>query len=424
MSEHSSFVEIASDQLSARATDHGAYDVAVVGGGHSGLATALSLAHAAPGPRPGSRIAMIGPKAASPGAADTRTVALFGPSLALLGRLGVLAALERTCAPITGIRLVDDTGGLLRAPEMLFRPEEIGLDRFGLNVPNGLLVDLLEAAVADAPAIARIEASVVAVEIGPDAVHLTLGDGGTMRARLAVAADGRHSRTRETAGLTVRTWDYEQAAIVTRFTHSRPHGGISSEVHRGNGPCTVVPLPGNESSLVWVERPAVARRLAELGDDAFRAALDRALLGLAGRITTVAPRRAIALTGLKPARFGQRRVALVGEAAHVFPPIGAQGLNLGLRDAASLADAIAEHGTADVGTDRVLAAYDADRQVDVGTRALGVDLLGRSLTSPNPLLGLARGLGLQIAHSVPPLRRAMIAAGMRPVGRLPVLMRQ
>ena len=133
------------------------FDAAVVGGGPAGLAAALALVTAAPR----LRVAMIGPRVVTPGAADTRTMALFGPSLALLGRLGILPALDAQCATITGIRLIDDTGGLLRAPETLFRAHEIGLDRFGLNVPNGLLVDLLEAAIAGNPAITRIDSAPV-----------------------------------------------------------------------------------------------------------------------------------------------------------------------------------------------------------------------------------------------------------------------
>jgi 2-octaprenyl-6-methoxyphenol hydroxylase len=324
------------------------------------------------------------------------------------------------------VRIADDRGGLVRAPEMLFTAAEIGLTHLGVNVPNPPLLAALEAAARRADRITRIEtAAATALQPMPDSVHLILAEGGNVEAGLAVAADGRASKAPAAAGIEVRAWSYPQTAVVTSFGHSRPHHDTVNELHRQTGPLTTVPLPGLRSALVWVEAPEEARRLAGLGDAAFAAELEERLQGVLGSIGEVAPRAVYPLAGQRAERMGARRIALVGEAAHVVPPIGAQGLNLGLRDAATLADCVSEAKARgeDIGGEAMLAAYDRARRLDVLGRSLSIDLLNRSLlTSLLPVEAL-RTLAVHTLAGVPRLRRLFMQEGAGVAGPLPSLMR-
>lgn len=389
----------------------------VVGTGPTGLATALALA------RCGVETLLAGPVPAAPRA---RTAALFSGSIELLRNLGVFAACADGSAAIKGIRLIDDTGGLLRAPEALFTAADSGLDVLGYNIPNSVLLAALRSAVDREPRIRMVTTrAVTALEPGADMVTAHLAEGGTLTASLAVAADGRQSLCRTAAGIGTRSWTYPQTAVVALFEHTRPHRNISTELHRRPGPLTAVPMPGMSSSLVWVEEPGRAEALMALDEAAFRAELERHLKGLLGRIGPVKARAAFPLGVVTADRFAARRVALVGEAAHVIPPIGAQGLNLGMRDVAMLADAIGDAVAAgrDPGSDDVLASYDAARRSDIGTRTLAVDLLNRTLISGLLPADLLRGFGLHALNRIAPLRHAMVRQGLQPSGPLPRLMR-
>jgi 2-octaprenyl-6-methoxyphenol hydroxylase len=359
-------------------------------------------------------------------APDNRTAALFAGSIELLKNCGAWETIAPHSAPITAIRIIDDTGALLRSPEVLFTAAEVGLDVFGRNVPNGALVTgLLEAASASGSNVTvHATRGIVGLDIGPDAVTLTSEEGERFEASLVAAADGRGSICRTAAGIKTRTWRYEQAAVATTFRHARPHRDVSTEFHRPSGPFTTVPLPGFASSLVWVERPEEAKRLAALDEASFRMALEERLQGLLGSVGEIGPRAVFPLSGLTAETFGQNRVALVGEAGHVIPPIGAQGLNLGLRDAAALADCVAESLAAgrDPGKAETLAAYSAQRRPDVTSRIHTIDVLNRSLISELVPVHLARGLGLVALRSFGPLRRLAIREGLQPSRALPSLL--
>lgn len=382
----------------------------VVGAGPAGIATALALGHA------GCDVTLAAPRP-PPGAADTRTAALFAGSINLLKNLGAWQHIAPASAPISAIRIVDDTGALLRAPEVVFTAAEVGLDTFGWNVPNRALVTGLLAAVDRAQSrVRRHETTGIAgVEIEDDRVVLVSNEGVTLEAKLVAGADGRNSICRAAAGIGTRTWSYDQAAIACSFRHARAHNDISTEFHRPCGPFTTVPLPGRASSLVWVDRPAEAQRLMSFDDDAFQAAIESRLQGLLGTVSDVGPRTVFPLSGLTADTFASNRVALIGEAAHVIPPIGAQGLNLGLRDAATLADCVADATSrgCDPGATDVLAAYSRRRHPDIGARVTTVDVLNRSLLSTMLPIRLARGLGLIALKSFGPLRRAAIREGLQ-----------
>jgi 2-octaprenyl-6-methoxyphenol hydroxylase len=395
--------------------------IAVVGAGPGGLATALALSAL------GAEVVVAGPPY-EPGRAraDRRTTALLRGSVEFLRNLGAWDQCADQSAPLEAIRVVDDRGGLLRAPEVLFRAEEVGLASFGANLPNAVLTAALDAAARRQRTIAFVDtAAVTKVEISETGVRLQLAEGGCMSARLAVAADGRHSLVRKAAGIATRTWDHGQAAIAASFVHTRPHNGITTELHRQSGPLTTVPLPGSASSLVWVEAAHEAGRIAGLDDDAFLAALEERLHGLLGSLRDATPRAVHPLTGLHAGRMGQDRVALIGEAGHVLPPIGAQGLNLGLRDAAALAECVADARSRgeDVGGTATLEAYHRARAADVLSRTVSVELLNRSLLLDFLPVQALRGLGLHLLANVAPLRRLAMRGGLEPAGALPRLMR-
>jgi 2-octaprenyl-6-methoxyphenol hydroxylase len=395
-----------------------ACDVLVVGTGPAGLVAALALAQA------GLATIAVGPPFDP--TRDTRTTALFTGSVTLLDSLGLGARLSPAMVPMTGLRLIDDTGGIWRAPEVLFRAEELDLEQFGMNIENTALNAALLASARNQPGLELVEDTVepgFVIEDG--AVTVALGSGGSVSARLIVGADGRGSLCRREAGIEAPTHPLPQSAVATRFSHTRPHGGISSEFHRRAGPLTTVPLAGLQSSLVWVETPDEALRLMTLDDAAFSRELDDRLQGLLGAVTGIGPRASFALTRMAAEHLGARRIALIGEAAHVMPPIGAQGLNLGLRDAATLAELVGQaHGRgADIGSEALLDAYDTERGGDVATRAALVDTLNRSLISDFLPLHLVRGAGLHALNTLPWLRRLVMREGLHPSGRTPALMR-
>jgi 2-octaprenyl-6-methoxyphenol hydroxylase len=328
--------------------------------------------------------------------------------------------------PMTGLRLIDDTGGIWRAPEILFRAEELGLEQFGINIDNAALNRALLDAAREQPRLQLVEDTVAAdFQAGEEALCVRLTGGASVSARLVVGADGRGSLCRREAGIETRTSPYPQSAIATRFRHARAHDGVSSEFHRPSGPLTTVPLLGTESSLVWVETPEEARRLVGLDDPAFIATLEERLQGLLGTVSALGPRASFPLVRMVADRLGARRIALIGEAAHVIPPIGAQGLNLGLRDIAALAELTTRSRRLgeDIGSDAVLAAYDAERRGDIATRSAMVDTLNRSLISDFLPLHLVRGAGLHALNTLPWLRRLVMREGLQPSGHVPELMR-
>ncbi len=395
------------------------FDIIVAGTGPAGLAAAMACA------KSGLSVAVVGPAARIDSTPDTRTAALFTGSLALLQQLGAMAYLRETVAPLRGIRIVDDGDGLLRAPEVLFEAREINLDDFGANVPQQALSAALWSAIAENTGVQAIAGQVSGLELAGDRIDVRLDNGAVLSAGLVVAADGRNSLCRRLAGIATETWDYPQVAIAAQFSHSREHHGISTEFHRPAGPCTVVPMPGKRSSLVWVERPVIAQRLMQLDDANFARALDERLHGILGQVSDIGVRRLFPLGGLKAGVLGNNRVVLAGEAGHTLPPIGAQGLNLGLRDAATLADLIisAKARSEDIGGPELLAAYDDARRMDVNVRTGAVDLLNRSLLVDLLPVNLARGLGMHMIGSFSGLKRQVMRAGFEPPGNLPSLMR-
>ncbi len=377
------------------------FDVAVVGGGAAGLAAALIAATA------GFRTVLFAPSAAI---APARTAALLVGSIEILSEIDVWPALASHAAPLTAIRLVDATRRLVRAPEVTFYASEIGLRVFGYNVPNSDLVNGMRRHAEAFPALTVMGSTVETISAGEDRVALT-GGGRTFTAALVVAADGARSLARDAADIKMRRWSYSQSALVATFSTRHPHQGVSTEFHTENGPFTLVPLPGDRVSLVWVDRPDVVERAMALSDEGLGAAVEERARSIHGAMRLETRPAVFPLGAALAESFAARRTMLVGEAAHLFPPIGAQGLNLGFRDVAALKRVLSRHRS-DPGSPGALAAYHEARQADVRTRTLAVDLLNRSLLTDFLPVQVARGVGLALASSVPALRQFLMRQGM------------
>ena len=389
---------------------------AVVGGGPAGLTAAIALAGA------GVPTALI---AGRPRPVDNRTTALWAGSVTALETLAIWQRCRPQAAPLRVMRIIDDTGRLLRAPEVRFEAAEIGLEAFGYNIENQHLVAAMAGRAREIAALTVIAQDAVDIAISTNAVAITLADDSTLVARLAIGADGGRSRCRKAAGIETEGWTYPQTALTLTLRHSRPHHDISTEFHRPNGPFTLVPLPGQRSSLVFVTNPDDAARVEALPATELAAEIERRAHSILGKIELEPERGVFPLKVERARALGARRVALVGEAAHVMPPIGAQGLNLGLRDAATIAElvAAAHHKGSDPGADELIARYEAMRRADVTSRTLAVDLLNRSLLSDFLPLQGARGLGLTLLQHIGPLRRAAMREGVAPSSAQPRLMR-
>jgi 2-octaprenyl-6-methoxyphenol hydroxylase len=388
----------------------------VVGGGPAGLTAAITLAA-------GGIATVLAGKRPSP--SDNRTTALLAGSVAALSTLGVWELCAGQAAPLTVMRIVDDTGRLWRAPEVKFEAQEIGLDAFGYNIENRHLVDALDRRARALGNLRLIEDEVLEVAPGARSVSVAHKSGERLSAPLVIGADGRRSLCRDAAGITMQERKYPQVALTLCLAHTRPHRDISTEFHTPSGPFTLVPLPGNRSSLVWVLDPVDADALMTLDDAELSDEVERASHSILGKITIEPGRGRFPLTLSRARRFAANRIALVGEAAHVIPPIGAQGLNLGLRDAAAIGElAVAAHRAGrDIGGINTLVHYDKMRRADVASRTMAVDLLNRTLlTDFLPVQG-ARGLGLYMLDCIGPLRRALMREGVEPRASQPRLMR-
>jgi 2-octaprenyl-6-methoxyphenol hydroxylase len=386
------------------------YDVAIVGGGPAGLAAAIALSQT------GATTALIARQVPY---ADNRTTALLGGSVRFLQTLDVWPHCKDKAAALRTMRLVDDTGRLIRAPEVRFSSDEIGLDEFGHNIENRLLLAALEQRAAEIPALTRFDDDAESVCPIDTRVAIGTGQRKSLSARLVVGADGRHSLCREAAGITIKRRALNQAALTFNISHSRPHRNISTEFHTPQGPCVCVPLPGERSSVVWVATPKEADRLIALGDDELSELVETRSHSILGAIQVEPGRHLFSLAIEQPRQFAHNRIALVGEAAHVIPPIGAQGLNMGLRDAADIADIVRDAIASgeDPGTPKVLDRYDWARRGDVLSRTFTIDLANRSLLSDFLPVQALRAAGLHLIGAFGPLRRLAMREGLAPSWR-------
>ncbi len=390
------------------------YDVVVAGGGPAGMAAAAAFGDA------GHRVLCIDPDApvtdADHGEADLRTTALLQPSQRFLDSIGLWEALAPHATPLQVMRIVE-AGVAGAEPQMTrdFDAADLSEAPFGWNLPNWLIRRVFADDLATRQ---RVEhrTGIAATEVfsRASAAHLRLSDGSRVTARLLVGADGRNSTTRTRAGIGVRTLRYGQKALAFAVTHDAPHGNVSTEIHRSGGPFTLVPLPDREgapcSAVVWMDRAAEVDRLAALDPAGFSAAATARSGATYGPLTLSGERRVWPIISQIADRFAAERTALVAEAAHVLPPIGAQGMNMSLADIRVLVALVA--GSDDPGAAEPLRRYARQRRAEAVLRIGGIDVLNRvSMANPRPLRE-ARRLGLAALHGIAPVRRSLMQLGL------------
>jgi 2-octaprenyl-6-methoxyphenol hydroxylase len=374
-------------------------DALVVGGGLAGVAAAIAVARA------GLQTIHLAPS----GPPDRRTSALMLPSVDYLRRAGLIDDPSKLGHALTQIRIIDATGRLIRAPETLFDATEAGLDAFGWNFANSRLLEHFHAVAAELPNLETRNAGVAELS----GTQVTLTDGSRLSAPLIVGADGKKSLVRGAAGITAHETAFTQAALVCDLDLGRPIGGASIEFHYSQGPFTLVPAGANRANLVWIDDRAVLEAAKAGGEAALLATFRDRSQRLFGAIKLVSPAFVFPLSTLSVDRAGADGVVLVGEAAHAFPPIGAQGLNLGLRDVADLAASVAvtERSSPDWAT-RVSRDYAARRAGDLARTGGMVDTLFRSLLAEMIPAQALRAGGLWALKLAPALRKQAFAVGM------------
>lgn len=380
-----------------------AHDAIVVGGGLTGAASAISLAKA------GFDTLHLAPK----GQVDQRTSALMMPSVNYLRSAGLIDEPALLGHALTQIRIIDATNRLIRAPEILFEAREAGLSSFGWNFANAKLMQRFEELAATLPNLSTRDQMVSGIESRDGGHIVSLSDGSTPQARLLVGADGKKSVVRAACGFQVRESAFEQAALVCDLQLSRPIGGTSIEFHYPNGPFTLVPAGDRRANLVWIDQLTTLKAAQTEGEEAFATALLERSQRLLGSIKVMTPSFIFPLSTLAVDRAGEDGVVLVGEAAHAFPPIGAQGLNLGLRDVADLAGALGgvDRSKADW-ADKVSRDYAGRRAADLVRTGGMVDTLFRSLLAEMVPVQALRAGGLWALKMLPALRRQAFTVGM------------
>ena len=390
-------------------------DIVIAGGGPAGLSAAIAFGSA------GFSVLCVDPAPAvterDAEGADLRTTALLQPSRAFLDQIGLWAALEPDAMPLQTMRIVD-AGGTDPTPRVSrdFDATDISDQPFGWNVPNWLLRRILIDHLASIPGVDyRTGVSATRLTTRETAARVTLSDGSRIRTRLVVAADGRGSTMRQAAGIGVRTTRFGQKALAFAVTHDLPHDNVSIEVHRSGGPFTLVPLPDwqgkHSSAVVWMETGPRAGALSAMDVPSFEAAMTERSAGVLGPLTLASRRTIWPIITQEADQLTGQRLALVAEAAHVMPPIGAQGLNLSLRDIATL-HALAVKDPESLGTRPMLDAYARARRADITVRNTGIAALNRVSMAASPAMRDLRAAGLGVLYGVAPVRTALMRLGL------------
>ena len=358
---------------------------------------------------------------------DGRASAIAYGSRLVFDGIGLWPRITADAEPIREIRVADDESPLyLHYDHRDLAPEGTDATPLGYIVENRVLRRVLIERARALPNLRLLAPRTVAGMNGTSGrATVTLADGAVLTTRLVVAADGKDSPLRKAAGIGVVEWRYPQTGIVTTVQHERPHGGIAIEHFLPAGPFAILPMTGNRSSLVWTEAAGLAPRLLALPEAEFAAELRARFGAFLGAVEPVGPRWAYPLALLQADRYIAQRLALLGEAAHVIHPIAGQGLNIGIRDVAALAEAIvdARRLGLDIGDDSVLERYQRWRRPDALLLAAVTDGLNRLFSNEIPPIALARDIGLAIVNRLPPLKRLLMRHAMGTLGDRPRLAR-
>lgn len=378
------------------------FDIAVIGGGLTGKAAAVVAARA------GFTTVHIAPVAP----VDRRTSALMLPSVDFMRAAGLIDEPSALGVPLSRIRIIDATERFLRAPEAFFEASEFGHETFGWNFANERLGVAFEKASASLDNLETLATTLATAKRDDGFWTLNLGDGSSVSVKLLIGADGKASSVRKLAGISVREHRFAQSALVCNLDLERPLDGCSTEFHYRDGPFTLVPAGDHKANLVWIDKPEIldaARKTPET----FAAALTEKSMRLYGQPVPSSPTFVFPLSTLGVDVAGKNGAVLVGEAAHAFPPIGAQGLNLGLRDVEDLWACLNAANPGSWGwADAAARSYASARSSDLTRTGVFVDTLFRSLLSGwLPAQALRTG-GLWALKTIPALRKRAIAFGM------------
>jgi 2-octaprenyl-6-methoxyphenol hydroxylase len=403
-------------------------DVLIAGGGFAGLTLAIALRQALGS---GFSVALADPTLGRSHADDERASAIVTSVRRLFETLGVWQALAGEAQPILDMAVTDSRlDDAVRPTFLTFGGEVEPGEPFAHMIENRFLIGALETKARDLGVDLRAGAvkdfSYSPVEGGSaHQMEVALANGSAVAARLLVAADGARSSIRERAGIAVHGWNYGQSAIVINVGHERSHNGRAVEHFLPAGPFAILPLKGNRSSIVWTETTEEAKRLAALPDDAFHAELERRFKLHLGDITAVSARRVHPLGFFVARSFTAERIALVGDAAHVIHPIAGQGLNMGLKDVAALAEVIVDAARLglDPGAASTLERYQRWRRFDTMTMGLATDGLNRLFSNRSDVLRVVRDVGLGLVDRVPNLKHLFIREAAGLVGEVPKLLR-
>ncbi len=396
--------------------------VVIGGAGFAGLALAIALRQAL---GKTFTVTIADPALQHEHSRDPRASAIAAAAKRLFDAIGVWAAVETQVQPILDMVVTDSKlEDAVRPTFLTFGGEVEEGEPFAHMVENRLLVDALVVKAKELGVELRATA-VKGFENSSNAIEVALADGAAISARLLVGADGARSLIRDTAGIVSHGWNYGQSAIVCTVAHERDHEGRAEENFLPAGPFAILPLTGKRSSIVWTERTREAERIVALPDDEFHDELERRFGLHLGDIEVSGARRAFPL-GLFTARsFIAERLALVGDAAHVIHPIAGQGLNMGLRDVAALAEAIADAARLglDIGSDDVLQRYQRWRRFDTAMMGVATDSLNRLFSNRSDVLRLVRDVGLGVVERLPQLKRIFIREAAGFTGDVPKLLR-
>jgi len=397
-------------------------DVVIAGGGFAGLTLAIALRQAL-----GASFSVIvaDPALGKTHSGDLRASAIAAAARRLFETIGVWDEAARDAQPILDMAITDSRlNDAVRPVFLTFGGEVVSGEPFAHMIENKPLVDALLAK-AKAEGVELRATTVAEFENSAERVAVQFGDGETVSARLLIAADGARSFIRERCNIQTVGWDYGQSGIVTTVEHERDHNGRAEEHFLPAGPFAILPLKGRRSSLVWTEETREAERIVALSDEEFHAELEKRFGLHLGDLQAVGPRRAYPL-GMSVARsFIAERVALIGDAAHVIHPIAGQGLNLGLRDVAALAEAIVDAARLglDVGSATVLDRYQRWRRFDTMAMGVATDGLNRLFSNKSDVLRLMRDVGLGLVERLPALKGVFIREAAGLTGDVPKLLR-
>ncbi|TKA94771.1 UbiH/UbiF family hydroxylase [Cereibacter changlensis] len=388
-------------------------DILISGGGVAGLTAAAGFASA------GYDVICVDPAppvtSAEAEGADLRSTAFLQPSIPVLQAAGLWDRLAPHAAPLQVMRIID-AGGAVEEPRIVkdFDASDISDQPFGWNLPNWLLRREMVAHLATLPNVDfRPGTATRSVLTRESEAVISLTDGSRVSARLLIGADGRNSPVREALGIGARVMRYGQKALAFTVTHEVPHRNVSTEIHRSGGPFTLVPLPDRDgqpaSAIVWMETGAEAQRLQALPAPAFEAAMNARSCGILGLLRLASRRTLWPIISQIAERMTGERTALMAEAAHVMPPIGAQGLNMSLADLAALLD-LARPET--LGEPAMLEAYHRRRHLEVQARIMGIDALNRASMLGDPVWRDLRATMLNAMYSLAPVRKTLMKAGL------------